>query len=222
MHQLNTYKGRSSRLKRFEPQHGPCDPLHTTMILLDDVVEILDLADFNRRAVRLVVALDGGFIGLTAIKRDLLRDAMTADRLGQEPLGRSLVARLGQQEVDRLARLIHGTIEVIPLPVDFDVGLVHPPTEPHWPLAEMKCFLQRRTVFHDPPVNSGVIHVDAALEHEFFDMARAQRIRHIPADTRQNDFLGEMGPLEAHGHQSSPSLSSLWITEGDHISTGLK
>ena len=124
MHQLNTHKGRLSRLKRFEPQHGPCDPFHTTMILLDDVVEILDLADFNRRAVLLVVALDGGFIGLTAINRDLLRDAMTADRLGQKPLGRSLVALLSQQEVNRLARLIHGAIEVIPLPFDLDIRLV--------------------------------------------------------------------------------------------------
>jgi hypothetical protein len=31
-----------------------------------------------------------------------------------------------------------------------------------------------------------------------------------------------MGPLGVHGHQSSPSLSSLWITEGGHISIGLK
>jgi hypothetical protein len=79
MQQLNTYKGRLRRLKRCEPQQGPCDPFHPTMILLDDVVEILALADFNRRAVLMVVALDGGFIGLTAINRDLLRDAMTAD-----------------------------------------------------------------------------------------------------------------------------------------------
>jgi hypothetical protein len=36
------------------------------MILLDDVVEIFDLADFNRRAVLLVVALDRRFVGRTS------------------------------------------------------------------------------------------------------------------------------------------------------------
>jgi hypothetical protein len=44
-HRLNTHKGRLSRLKRFEPQREPCDPFHTTTTLLDDVVEILDLAE---------------------------------------------------------------------------------------------------------------------------------------------------------------------------------
>jgi hypothetical protein len=39
---------------------------------------------------------------------------MTADGLGQEPLGRSLGVRLGQPEVARLARLIHSAIEIIP------------------------------------------------------------------------------------------------------------
>ncbi len=39
-----------------------------------------------------------------------------------------------------------------------------------------------------PPVNRGMIHVDPALVHEFFDMAGAQRIRQIPADPHENDL----------------------------------
>jgi hypothetical protein len=60
----------------------------------------------------------------------------------------------------------------------------------------MKCFLQRRTVFHDPPVKSGVIHVDAALEHEFFDIARAQRIHHIQRTPVRMISWGKWAPLE--------------------------
>ena len=37
------------------------------MILFDDLVEILDLADFDRGAVLRVIAFDGGLIGLTAV-----------------------------------------------------------------------------------------------------------------------------------------------------------
>src|SRR5262245_4732268 len=36
---------------------------------------------------------------------------------------------------------------------DLDVGLVHPPTDPHQALAAVKRLLQRRTVFNDPAVH---------------------------------------------------------------------
>ena len=35
--------------KRFEPQHGPCHPLHAPMILFHDVVEVFHLTDGNIR-----------------------------------------------------------------------------------------------------------------------------------------------------------------------------
>ena len=40
-----------------------------------------------RRAVFLVVTLDGGFIGVTAVNGDLLRHAVAADRLLEKPEG---------------------------------------------------------------------------------------------------------------------------------------
>jgi hypothetical protein len=51
-----------------------------------------------------------------------------------------------------------------------------------------------------------MIDVDPAFEHELFDMARAQGIRHIPADAGQNDFWREVGPLEAHRQALSQVL----------------
>jgi hypothetical protein len=32
----------------------------------------------------------------------------------------------GQQEVNGLAFLIDGTVQILPLPIDLDVGFVHP------------------------------------------------------------------------------------------------
>jgi len=60
-----------------------------------------------------------------------------------------------------------------------------------------------------------VIDVDTALEHEFFDVARAQRVGHIPPDACQDDLLWEMGTFEAHRHRLSPSLG-IWVTEKEH------
>ncbi len=61
------------------------------MILLDDVVEILHLADVDRGAVRLMVALEGRFMGRTPVDADLLRHAVTSvyvcvDMLSLTPL----------------------------------------------------------------------------------------------------------------------------------------
>ena len=68
-----------------EPQHRPCHPLHCSGVLFHDVVEVCDLADRDRGPMRLVVALDGGFIGVTAVNRDRLGDAMAADGLREPP-----------------------------------------------------------------------------------------------------------------------------------------
>jgi hypothetical protein len=43
-----------------EPAHGAIPLLDAAMILFQHIVEILDLADFDRRAVRLAVPSEGG------------------------------------------------------------------------------------------------------------------------------------------------------------------
>jgi hypothetical protein len=88
-------------------------------------------------------------------------------------------------------------------------------------LRRVKRFFEQRAVFDHPPVDGGVIHVDTALEHEFFDVARAQRVGDIPPDARQNDLLGAMGTFEAHHHRLSPSLG-IGVTEKEHTPNRLK
>jgi len=79
VHEFDSNQGVLGCLTRFEPQHGPCHPLYTSMILLHDVVEIFHLTDDDIGAMCLVVALDGGCIGVTAVDGDLLRASVAAD-----------------------------------------------------------------------------------------------------------------------------------------------
>src|SRR5262249_28837180 len=92
--------------KRFAPEHGTGHLLHASMILLDNSIEILYLTEHNVRAVLLVVALDGGCIGLTAIDGHLLRHAMAAER-GVTLAGMDRVAWLafGERRREPCARL---------------------------------------------------------------------------------------------------------------------
>jgi hypothetical protein len=70
---------------RLEPEHGTRDPLHASMVLCDNIMKVFDLADRDGSAMLMVVTLDGGFIGVTAVNRDRLGDTVAADRLLQEP-----------------------------------------------------------------------------------------------------------------------------------------
>jgi hypothetical protein len=159
------------------------------MVLFHDIIEILHLANTDCRPVFCVVTANSRSVGLTPINGNLLGHVMPADRLGEKAFGRLLVALLGQEEIDGLAVFIDGTIQVAPLPFHPDVRFVHAPADPHGALRAVKCFLQLRTVFDDPPVNGGVIHVDTPIEHKFFDVARAQRVGDISADARESDVL---------------------------------
>ena len=67
VHELDAGEGGLPGVKRLEPQHRPRHPLHSSMVLFYNIIEILDLADFDRGAVLLVVALDGRFIGRTSL-----------------------------------------------------------------------------------------------------------------------------------------------------------
>ena len=78
------------------------------MALLYHIMKILDLADDDGRAVRLVVALDGRFIGRAAIHGDLFVYPVTANRLLQKAQRGRLVSLRGEEEIDGLARFVHG------------------------------------------------------------------------------------------------------------------
>jgi hypothetical protein len=60
-----------------------------------------------------------------------------------------------------------------------------------------------------PTNDGGVIHRDPTFPHQFFHVTRTQGVRHVPADTCENDLLRKMGPFEAHRHCLSPSLCTL-------------
>ena len=126
----------------------------------NSIIEIFGLANDDRRTVCLVVTLDRGFVGRTPIDRDLLgHSAMTTDRFRQKPLGRLLIAVLGEEKVDRLAVFVDGTIEIVPHTLHFDVRLVEAPAHPHRPLPSMERFFQLGAIFDHPSINGGVIHL---------------------------------------------------------------
>ena len=109
----------------------PDQALDAPMVLLDDVVEVLDLAQ-AREPPQLTIALhrrDRGRIGRILVDRDRawVSRVRLPERLAEEPFRRRGVPLGREQKVDRLAAAVHRPIQVGPAPLHLDIRFIDPP-----------------------------------------------------------------------------------------------
>jgi hypothetical protein len=110
VHELDTAQQNAGTTKGLEAEHRPGTALDSPVILFNDVVQILVLADLDRRVALRVEGIERCQIRTTFIDRDRLGLAVLIDRLLEVALGCSLVTVGTQQEIDRLAGLVNGAI----------------------------------------------------------------------------------------------------------------
>ena len=125
----------------------------------------------------------------------------------EEVPGGLLVAVGGEQDVDGLSLLVDRAIEVFPLTLNLNVGLIHPPARADGvfpPFLESR--LQLRGELLNPAINAGMIHVDAPLGHPFFQVPVAQWIREVPTDTGQDDVSFETVAFEVDRADSRAAI----------------
>jgi hypothetical protein len=110
VHDLDAAQQNAGTTEGLEPEHRPGTALDSPMVLFDDVVQILVLADLDRRVALRVEGPKSGQIRTTFIDCDRLGFAVLIDRLLEVALGCSLVTVSTQQEIDRLAGLVNRAI----------------------------------------------------------------------------------------------------------------
>ena len=113
-------------------------------------------------------------MGLTAVNGDRFRPAVAADRLGEEAHGRRFVPMCRGEHIDGVPARLHGTIVIILVAHNADLGFVHAPAAPYGSLAGVKGLLPLRAHLHDSPVDRRVIDRHGAFLHKCFDRAGAQ------------------------------------------------
>jgi hypothetical protein len=148
-----------------------------------------------------IVVLDCGVVRAALVDVDDLGKAVVLDGAREEPPCRTTIAFGGQQEVDRVALFIHGTIPVTIFPTDLDIGFVQAPTLAHrtdasFALPFTKGLLQHRNQLDDPAGNRGMIDEHAALLHDLFEIAQTQRVGDVPPDAQQHDVQWKSQPLD--------------------------
>ena len=108
--------------KRLESEHRSHEAFDGAMILLDDVVEVLRLAQLDVCAGVGANALDGRRVGTALVDGDLLGHAVPFDGTFEESPRRSEVSVSPKQKVDRGTGTVDGSVQVLPLAADFDLG----------------------------------------------------------------------------------------------------
>lgn len=115
------------------------------MALLDDIVEVLYLADGELNGSSAVDIINSAFVGATLVHRNLFRNAIVAHRLVDEAFCSCHVSVGRQREVDGLPFLVNSAVEILPDVLDFDVRLVHSPAGPdHALMLARELFDERR------------------------------------------------------------------------------
>ena len=100
VHELNASKGHGGRTEGLEPHHRSHLTLDRSMVLFDNIVEVLDLPDLNTCVARRVAALDRCGVGATLVDGNLRRCASLADRLVYQAQSGLAIPLRSQQEID--------------------------------------------------------------------------------------------------------------------------
>ena len=144
--------------------------------------------------------------GLIAIERNLLRQSTLAhERPPEEGLGRRDVPFGAQQEIDSLSLFVDGTIEIGPAPFDFDVGFVDPPGATREAGEAVPALFELRDIALDPTHDRRVRQREPAFSHHLDEIAKAEFVSQIPADTEDNDLAIEVAPFEEFVHAQHAS-----------------
>src|ERR1700734_2497362 len=114
------------------------------------------------------------WIGRSTIGRDLGRGCAGVQWPGEEMSGSGQVTLGRQQDVDDLAVLVDGPVEISPCASDLHIGLVDErPVTGAWRHGRAASMNSRGESLN-PPVDGDVIHGDATLSQQLFDVAVRQ------------------------------------------------
>ena len=178
-------------------------PLDGPVILFQDVIEILHRSMLavllqntlvfelhNRRRV------SGILVGVDDPRRWMVR---SAQRFGEEALSRCCIAFSREKEVDRRTAGVHRPVQVHPLALSPDVGLVHPPRVVRRLEVPAQAPLHFRSIPLDPSPHRDVVGAQAPIGEQLLDVAIREREAQISTDRQENHLRFKLAPFEQTG-----------------------
>jgi len=151
-------------------------------------------------------------VGTALVHRDFVWMAIQSHGLVEKALRCSHVPLCRQQEVDGLAMLVDGAVEVFPDALDLDVRLIHAPVAADRALVLSGHLLDERQKTNRPPVDRRMVDRNAALLHHFLEVPIAQRVGCIPPDANQDHIDRKAHPFEVEYVDSSGFGTAVYPT----------
>ena len=111
----------------------------------------------------------------------------TRDCADEEAPGRTGIASSGQVDVDDLAELVDGSVQVTPHAPDLDLGLVGQPAITDGVATWTRRLHQQRSEPLHPPVDGHVVDLDATLGQQLLDISVGQAEPQIPTHSQDDD-----------------------------------
>src|SRR5215469_3902680 len=149
-------------VESLESQHRPDSLLHSPMVLLHHMVQVLagSNLDASRKFAVVLHLPHRTMRGRIGVQRDLRGHASVLHRAAQKRFGGVHVPAPAEKEIDCLTRFVDRTVQVHPLSADLYIGLVHPPRSAHGPgVAPPPLFEFWKVALH-PSQDRCVVHGD--------------------------------------------------------------
>ena len=114
--------------------------------------------------------------------------AVACSAFTREAFGRLAVPCRAQEKLQAIAFRIDCSVQVRPRSFDLDGGFIHAPGVIRgFEVRSRALFKFWRVALH-PPVDGGMVHLQFPFPHQFLQVAIAQRVAKVPADTQENDL----------------------------------
>ena len=133
----------------------------------------------------------------------------------KEQLCRLAIPRFGQVEVNRLSISVDGAEQVHPAASDSNKRLVHVPSRRFPFNSTVQAPIHLRTVPLSPTPDRCVVHCQAALRHEFLQIAQAQAKTEVPPYAGYDHFWCEL-PLPERRRPARPHALTLTDPQLQH------
>src|SRR5712692_2113567 len=140
-------------VESLESHHRPDSLLHSPMVLLYQIVQVLagSNLDAARKFAVFLHLSHRPVRGCISIQCDLRWHASVLHGGAQKRFGGVHVPVPAEKEIHRLARFVDGAVQVHPLSVNPYIGLVHPPRSAHGPsVAPPPLFEFWKVALHPP------------------------------------------------------------------------
>ncbi len=180
MHDFDTAQKNPGAAKSLKSAHQSSASVDHPVILFNNIVDILGLADLDRQS--------RDRRSRRAARRGQRRSCPTLPFWEQYSVrwpSRRTVAQLpvplrSKQEVNRVTRLVDDAIEICPFAADLDVRFVHPSNSANGWAVAAKRLLQNRRRLDGRAVHRQIIDINPAFDHHLRKKPQAQRISHVP------------------------------------------